>query len=63
MRKYEAKLDRALIDLRDERDDLSIQINLLQDRDDVDCAELGAMQRNLGLIDQRIARHKGELEG
>lgn len=62
MRKYEAKLDRALVDLRDERDDLSIQINLLQDRDQVDPAELGTLQRNLGLIDRQIARHKGIIE-
>ena len=60
MRKYEAKLDRALIDLRDERDDLSIQINLLQDRDRTDPAKLGTLRRDLGLLDQRIAKHKGQ---
>ena len=62
MRKYEAKLDRALIDLRDERDDLSIQINLLQDRDRTDLAELMTLQHDLGLLDQRIARHKGQID-
>ena len=60
MRKYErrqkAKVDRVLLDLRDERDHLSIRISLLNDREPVDVAELTAMQRNLALLDNRIAR-------
>ena len=60
MRKYErrqkAKVDRVLLDLRDERDHLSIRISLLTDREPVDVAELTAMQRNLALLDNRIAR-------
>jgi hypothetical protein len=49
--------DRALIDLRDARDDLSIKINILEGSDRIDPAELGTLKRNLGILDQRIARH------
>ena len=60
MRKYErrekAQVDRVLLDLRDERDHLSIRISLLKDREPIDFAVLTVMQRNLALLDNRIAR-------
>jgi hypothetical protein len=49
--------DRALIDLRDERDNLSIQLNILQDSEQADPAALGTLKRNLGILDRRIANH------
>lgn len=61
MRKYErrerAAVDRVLLDLHDERDHLSIRISLFRDRPLVDAAALSAMQRNLALLDNRIAKH------
>jgi len=50
--------DRALIDLRAARDDLSIKIGLLKDGDRIDPGLLGTLQRNLWLLDGRIERHK-----
>ena len=62
MRRYEkrakAPVDRALVDLRDQRDHLSIQISLLKDADVVDPAALIMMQRNLSLLDNRISAHR-----
>ena len=62
MRRYEkrdkAPVDRALVDLHDQRDHLSIQISLLKDADIVDSAALLAMQRNLSLLDNRISMHR-----
>jgi len=49
--------DRALIDLRDARDDLSIEISILEDADRVDPVEMGTLRRNLGILNQRIASH------
>jgi hypothetical protein len=49
--------DRALIDLREARDDLSIKINILEGGDRIDPAELGTLKRSLSLLDQRIAKH------
>jgi hypothetical protein len=54
--------DRALIDLRDARDDLSIQINILEDSDRIDPAEMSTLKRKLGILDYRIASH-GKLIG
>ena len=50
--------DRALIDLRDARDDLSIQINILEDSDQIDPAEMSTLKRKLGILNQRIVSHK-----
>jgi hypothetical protein len=55
MRKYETTTDRALVDLRSRRDDLSIEIKILQDGDAIDPAVLRTLQRNLGLVECRIA--------
>jgi hypothetical protein len=49
--------DRALIDLRDKRDDLSIQISIVEDGDRIDPAVTGTLKRNLGILDHRIADH------
>ena len=49
--------DRALIDLRDARDDLSIEISILEDADRVDPVEMGTLRRKLGILNQRIASH------
>jgi hypothetical protein len=62
MRKYEkrdaVKSDRSLIDLHDQRDQLSIQISILRDGDVVDPAILATMQRDLGFLDARISRYQ-----
>jgi hypothetical protein len=49
--------DRALIDMRDARDDLSIEISLLKNSDVINPNVLATLQRNLGLLDLRIAKH------
>ena len=50
--------DRVLIDLRDQRTDLAIRISLLKDRDQPDTTKLFALQRDLELLDRRIANHR-----
>lgn len=55
MRQFEST-DRGLIDLRDERDHLDIQISLFKDGDRPDPAVLIRLQRDLDLLDLRIAR-------
>ena len=50
--------DRALIDLRDARDDLSIEINILEDADRIDPAEMDRLKCKLGILDFRIASHR-----
>jgi hypothetical protein len=50
--------DRALIDLRDARDDLTIEINILEDSDGIDPAEMSKLKRKLGILDDRIASHR-----
>jgi hypothetical protein len=52
------KTDRALIDLREARDDLSIQISLLQNGDRIDPAVLSTLRYKMGLLEVRIAEHK-----
>ncbi len=52
------KTDRALIDLREARDDLSIQISLLQKGDRIDPAVLSTLRHKMGLLEVRIAEHK-----
>ena len=53
---YQA-MDRSLIDLRDRRDQLSIEINLLKDRDTPDPDAVSRMQRDLEFLDSRIETH------
>jgi len=50
--------DRALIDLRDKRTDLSVQISLLKDSENPSKHELIRLERQLELLDQRISRHR-----
>jgi hypothetical protein len=50
--------DRALIDLRDARDDLSIEIKILEDLDQIDPAEMSTLRRKLGILNDRIASHR-----
>lgn len=50
--------DRALIDLRDRRTDLAIRISLLKDGDKPDEQLLSRLQRDLELLDRRIATHR-----
>jgi hypothetical protein len=50
--------DRALIDLRDARDDLSIEISILEDADRIDPAEMERLKCKLGILDYRIASHR-----
>jgi len=57
MRAYEPT-DRVLIDLRDQRTDLAIRISLLKDSDQPDRTELFGLQRDLELLDRRIATHR-----
>ena len=57
MRAYEST-DRALIDLRDQRTDLAVRISLLKDGDKPDHVELSRLQRDLDLLDRRIATHR-----
>jgi hypothetical protein len=52
------KTDRALIDLREARDDLSIQISLLKRGDRIDAAVLSTLRHKLGLLEVRIAEHE-----
>jgi hypothetical protein len=61
MRSYEPT-DRALIDLRDQRTDLAIRISLLKDGDLPDQLLLSRLQRDLELLDRRIATHRSALE-
>jgi len=61
MRSYEPT-DRALIDLRDQRIDLAIRISLLKDGDLPDQLLLSRLQRDLELLDRRIATHRSALE-
>jgi hypothetical protein len=50
--------DRALIDLRDKRADLSIRISLLKHSESPNIGEVVGLERQLELLDQRIARHR-----
>jgi hypothetical protein len=54
--------DRALIDLRDQRTDLAIRISLLKDSDQPDLLLLSQLQRDLELLDRRIATHRSAPE-
>jgi hypothetical protein len=54
--------DRALIDLRDRRTDLAIRISLLKDGDQPDQLLLSRLQRDLELLDRRIATHRSVRE-
>ena len=61
MRSYEPT-DLALIDLRDRRTDLAIRISLLKDGDQPDQLLLSRLQRDLELLDRRIATHRTACE-
>ena len=50
-------MDRSLIDLRDRRDQLSIEISLLKQKDHPDLDAISRMQRDLEFLDSRIATH------
>jgi hypothetical protein len=50
--------DRALIDLRGARDDLSIQISILKKGDRIDPAVLSTLRYKLSLLEVRIAEHE-----
>jgi hypothetical protein len=50
--------NRALIDLREARDDLSIQISILKKSDRIDPAALSTLRYKLGLLEVRIAEHE-----
>ncbi len=50
--------DRTLIDLRDQRTDLAIRISLLKDSDQPEEQLLSRLQRDLELLDRRIASHR-----
>jgi hypothetical protein len=55
MRQYDYQpMDRSLIDLRDQRDQLSIEISLLKDADRPDLDTLFRLQRNLQVLDGAI---------
>lgn len=55
------RTNRVLIDLREARNDLSIQISLLKDNARIEPAVLSALQYKLGLLEIRIAEHKGPI--
>lgn len=57
MRAYEPT-DRALIDAREQRTDIAIRISLLADNDQPDEQLLSRLQRDLELLDRRIATHR-----
>lgn len=56
-------IDRALIDLRDQRTDMAIRLSLLKNSDRPDEQLLFRMQRDLELLDRRIATHKSARGG
>ena len=59
MREYDYQpMDRSLIDLRDRRDQLSIEINLLKGKDEPDPDAVSRMQRDLEFLDSRIDTHQ-----
>ena len=58
MAKYFELPDRALIDLRDERDDLSIRLNILQANRETAAAELFQLKQDLEVLERRIVNHK-----
>jgi primosomal protein N'' len=54
--------DRALSDMRDKRDHLSIQLSLMRDSQRPTAAEINDLQRQLELLEQRIAKHSTVLD-
>lgn len=58
MRKKFEPPSRALIDLRDERDDLSIRLNLLEENRLTAPAELFRLKQDLEILERRIATQK-----
>jgi hypothetical protein len=59
MRKKFEPPSRVLIDLRDERDHVSIQLNLLQENRLTAPAELSRLKQDLEVLERRIANHQG----
>ena len=53
--------NRALIDLRDERDHLSIQLSLLRDNRLTPPTKLSQLKQELEVLEQRIVEHKKTL--
>jgi len=49
--------DRSLIDLRDRRDQLSIEISLRKDTDQPNPDAISRMERDLEYLDRRIENH------
>jgi|KBSMisStaDraftv2_1062788.scaffolds.fasta_scaffold638441_2 hypothetical protein len=47
---------RSLIDLRDERDDLSVRLSLLEDNRLTPPAELFRLKQDLAVLERRIAK-------
>jgi hypothetical protein len=58
MPKYFELADRALIDLRDQRDDLSIRLNILKGSRATAPAELFRLKQDLEVLERRIVNHK-----
>ena len=50
--------DRALIDLRDERDHLSIQLSLLSENRLTPASELSRLKLAIQVLERRIAEHQ-----
>jgi hypothetical protein len=49
--------DRVLVDLRDQRDHLTVQLSLLKDTQRSDPGEIFSLQREIELLDRRIDNH------
>jgi hypothetical protein len=57
MRDFELP-DRALIDLRDERDHLNVQLSLLSDDRLASAAELSRLKLAIQVVERRIVEHQ-----
>jgi hypothetical protein len=53
--------DRGLIDLREERDHLSVQLSLIKDVQRTPASEILRLQREIELLDRRINNRAREL--
>lgn len=61
MRAHEST-DRVLIDLRDQRTDLAIRVSLLKDSDQPDPILLSRLQRDLEILDRRLATYRSSTD-
>jgi hypothetical protein len=50
--------DRALVDMRDQRDHLRVQLSLLKDTQRSQPADIARVQRELDILEQRISKHR-----